>query len=399
VRSGDTQAIGELAGEALAAGCRFVEQMHEGIASRPFGVLGPVAKPVQVVHDGVAKAVYGAVRQPLRLLPRAAGALAATRAREDGAALAATPTGSLALAALNGLHGDQLAARRSTLALRMQIRRDGSEVPVTAKGLAAAFPDSTVRVAVFVHGLFEADESWWQFPLRGDPSQRRTYGERLQDELGFTPVYVRYNSGLRTSENGRRLAAMLEDLVSCWPMPVAELVLIGHSTGGLVVRSACSYAEQDDRRWTDALRHVFCLGSSHLEADVEKAINVLARALGRLPETRPVASLLDARSAGIKDLPQGRCIEADTSHSDDDTFRRDRCQEVPFLPQADYYFITARLAERPVGGIVSGLLDLDLLNHPAVYEQIRTLMSRRPKALPPMAIESAEVLPSAGEGA
>jgi hypothetical protein len=42
--------------------------------------------------------------------------------------------------------------------------------------------------------------------------QRRTYGERLQDELSYTPVHVRYNTGLRVSDNGRALARLLSDL-------------------------------------------------------------------------------------------------------------------------------------------------------------------------------------------
>ncbi len=40
MRKSDIEALGELAGEALAAGGTLIKDMHEGIASRPFGVLG-----------------------------------------------------------------------------------------------------------------------------------------------------------------------------------------------------------------------------------------------------------------------------------------------------------------------------------------------------------------------
>src|SRR5215213_3588963 len=108
MRKADVNAVGELAGDALAAGGTLVRDMHGGIASRPFGILGPWAAPVRVVHDGVAQAVYGGVRHALRLAARGgAGALAA-RAPQDAPPLSATRGGSMALGALNGLYGNHL---------------------------------------------------------------------------------------------------------------------------------------------------------------------------------------------------------------------------------------------------------------------------------------------------
>ena len=83
--------------------------------------------------------------------------------------------------------------------------------------------------------------------------------------------HVRYNTGLHVSENGRGLARLLDEMVEEWPCQLEELVLIGHSMGGLVARSACHYGAS----WTDRVRHVFCLGSPHLGADLEKGANVL----------------------------------------------------------------------------------------------------------------------------
>ena len=70
----------------------------------------------------------------------------------------------------------------------MTLRVEGAETP---------------RLAVFVHGLFETEHAW---RYGGGPR----YGDRLP---GWTPVYVRYNSGRHISENGRTLAAELEALV------------------------------------------------------------------------------------------------------------------------------------------------------------------------------------------
>ena len=409
MRGTDIEAIGELAGEALAAGGGFIKEMHEGIAGRPFGVLGPAAAPVRIVHDGVSRAVYGGVRGALRGGARGGAVLLARRSADDGPALAATPAGSLALGAINGLYGNHLTERGNRLALGMAIRLHGEDVALTDDGLAHAFPDATSRIVIFVHGLFGDDDNWRLFPLRGASAGRRTYGERLQDELSFTPVTLRYNTGLRISQNGRELARILDDLVAGWPLAVEEIVLVGHSMGGLVVRSACHYGEQDGRRWTNEVRHVFSLGSPHLGADLEKGANVVSWGFGRLPETRAFASFLNARSVGIKDLRYGACVDEDWSSCEDpDEFLRDRCTEVPFLPDAHYYFIGAALMDGPIGSALgdllvripsasgrgngkgrsiafptenghelSGLTHMDLLNHPAVYQQMRTWITAK----------------------
>ena len=101
----------------------------------------------------------------------------------------------------------------------------------------AAVPDARPRLAVFLHGLCETDDAW-----RLRATGHRPYGDRLESELGYTSLYVRYNSGLHISANGRRLAELMDELVAAWPVEVAEIALIGHSMGGLVARSACHYA-------------------------------------------------------------------------------------------------------------------------------------------------------------
>src|SRR5438270_9255356 len=143
------------------------------------------------------------------------------------------------LGALNGFYGNQLDSRQSELALRMEIRRRGMVVEPSAGALAAAFADATSKLVVFVHGLCET-EAAWRIPPPGDQQvDRRSYGERLEEDLGFTPIFLRYNSGLHVSDNGRALAELLDAVFASWPQDVEEIVLVGHSMGGLVARSAC----------------------------------------------------------------------------------------------------------------------------------------------------------------
>ncbi len=410
----EMEAIGRLAGEALAVSGGLIEQTHTGIAERAFG-RAPASSPARVLHDGISRAVYAGVRGGLRGAAVAAGTLTGRQAPTGGEPLSAHPRAALVLGALNGVYGDRIAQRTPELAFTMEVRRHGVAVAPTPEAVRAAFPDATTRLAVFVHGLCETDEAWRLYASAAEP---RTYGQRLQDELSYTPIHVRYNTGLHISDNGRALAALLADLARVWPVGVQEIVLVGHSMGGLVARSACHYGEQAGMRFTDQVRHVFCLGTPHLGADLEKGANALAWALGRLPETRALGQFLNARSVGIKDLRYGACVEEDWSGIDADEFLRDRCREVPFLPDAAYYFIGATLNPAPLGRLIGDLLvrspsssgrgtgrgrripfevdnghelagvnHFQLLNHPAVYGQLRLWITRAPRrplaALPP----------------
>jgi pimeloyl-ACP methyl ester carboxylesterase len=368
---------------------------------------------VRIAHDAISGAVYASVRMALGAVPRAIAAPAARAALPEGPKLSDAPSGAIALGALHGAIGDSLAARHRDLALDMTIRRGGRDVATDTPGLAAAFPDATPKLAVFVHGLCETDAAWRLQPRGTSPAERRSYGSRLHEELGYTPLYLRYNTGLHVSDNGRRLAEVLDHVVRGWPGEVEEIALVGHSMGGLVARSACHYGDADSSEWTPRARHVFCLGTPHLGAPLERFANVASWGFGRLPETRPFGDLVNLRSAGIKDLRFGSCVEEDWCDCDPDEFLRDRCREVPFLSTCTYCFVGATLAREPdspfariVGDLLvqypsasgqgrkrripfeidngrhlGGAHHFDLLNHPAVYEQMRAWLTRPPRAL------------------
>jgi pimeloyl-ACP methyl ester carboxylesterase len=391
MRAAEIREVGRLAGDAVGGFASFVGEMHGGIASRTFKALGPLGVPTRLVHDGATATIYPALRRGLGAGPRAGARALARRVPADALPASSSRAGSLALGALNGAIGDALQRSGSELALTMSARHDGPDA-------------ATPKLAVFVHGLCETDDAWSLF---GD---HPSYGDRLSSELGYSPVYARYNTGLHISDNGRRLSELLEELTESWSVPVEEIVLVGHSMGGLVCRSAAHHGEA--ARWTERLRHVFCLGTPHLGAPLEKAANVAGWALARLPETRAFAKLVNGRSAGIKDLRFGSCSEADWCDCDPDEFLRDRCQDVPFLETATYCFIGATLSREQDGVLGRAMGDLlvrypsasgagkrrripfeidnglhlggathfHLLNHPAVYEQLRAWLVR-PRAL------------------
>ena len=407
MRREELAALGELAGEAAGGLASQIHQMHTGIAGRVWRAVGPAATPVRVVHDEVAERAYSAARGLTRGLVRGgARALGAVQPPE-APSIQRSARGRAVVGALNGLWGDRLAERRNGLALEMTLRAGGRDVPPTRPGLREAYPQATSRLAVFVHGLCETDDAWMLGGARHVP-----YGFRLQAELGYTPLYVRYNTGRHISENGRELSKLLDRVTEAWPTEVHEVALIGHSVGGLVARSACHYC--DGAPWTSKVRHVFTLGAPHLGAPLEQAAHAATHVLGKLPETRALlAAPLKIRSVGIKDLRYGYLVDECWLDQDCDAFLKNTAREIPFLATATHYFVSASVSRDPdalAGRIVGDLLVLkpsawahrrgqrlrfpveqyhhvggvnhfELLNHPAIYAQMRRWMAPR-RALP-----------------
>lgn len=398
----EARAVGELAGEAAAGLAAQIRDVHRGVAGRVFGLLGPAAAPTRVMHDGISSAAYAGARALTGTLVRASAFAYGMTRPSDAPSLEDSVPGRLAVGAVNGAWGDRLERRQNALARAMTIRRGGRNLVLDPAALRAAVPDARPRLAVFIHGLCETDDAW---RLRAE--RLRPYGERLESGHGYTSLYLRYNSGLHISANGRRLAGLMAELCAAWPVEVAEIALIGHSMGGLVSRSALHYAPEGS--WRERVRHVFMLGTPHKGAPLELAANAACQGLSRLPETRPFAIPLKVRAVGIKDLGYGYVVDEDWHGNDPDAFWYDDTGTVvPFLMSANHYFVSATLTRDPearLGRWVGDLLVLrasawshegrgerlqfpidryshlgganhfDLLNHPAVWAQLETWLT------------------------
>jgi pimeloyl-ACP methyl ester carboxylesterase len=404
MRPEEIAALGDLAGEAAAGATRQIQEMHDGIARRVWRRVGPAALPVRLAHDRIATGAYAAAGELTRAVVRAGAHAASATRGQDAPSVQRTPAGRAVLSALNGAFGDTLERHGNPLALALAFRRGGRDLELDPASIAAAYPNAKSRLVVFVHGLCETDDAWKLGATRHVP-----YGHRMEVELGYSPLYLRYNTGRHISENGRDLAHALEGMIAAWPVRVDEVVLIGHSMGGLVARSACHYGA--DSNCVAKVRHVITLGTPHQGAPLEQVTNAATAALARLPETRPLAKALNIRSSGIKDLRYGYLVDECWSGQDCDAYLRNTSREIPFLPTARHYFICATLsreADAPVGRIIGDLLVLqpsawahpgrgkrlqfpiehyhhlggahhfDLLNHPAIFEQMRRcLQSQR----------------------
>jgi len=376
--------------------------IHQAVAGRVFRAVGPVAALASPVHEGITRGVYAGLGLGTRALGMAAQAAVG---RRDGPMLSTTPRGSAVIAAVTGLRGDALEADGSPLCQPMAVRVNGQPVALDRDALREAFPEATPRIVVFLHGLMETEFSWGL-------GSKETYGERLAREVGCTPVYVRFNSGRHISDNGRSLSELMKELVAAWPGGAEEIALVGHSMGGLVTRSACCHASQDDADWVGLVRNSVSLGSPHMGAPLEQAVHVLSAGLATLPETRPFANFLRRRSGGIRDLRQGSLVDQDWRGRDPDALRAAACAEVPLLEGATHCFVSAtitRSGRHPLGRLlgdtlvlvpsasgrsrtrripfdeeygmhVGGATHFALLNHPAVYERLRDWLAAVPQA-------------------
>ena len=403
----DLRDAARLGGEALAGVAGAIRDTHLAIARRAFTLSGPPAKPVRIVHDGISTAVYGAVRMGLSAAATVSGAAVATgrAARPAYRPLADRRRGNAVIGAVNGAWGDRLARTGNRLALTMTIRHDGRDVAPDRETLARAYPEATDDVAVWLHGLCETDTSWRLGAVKHHGDATSTHGSRLQQECGLTNVYLRYNTGRHISDNGADFAALLTELVDQWPVPIRRLTLVGHSMGGLVIRSACHAAQESgETSWLPLTERVVYLGAPHLGAPLELGAVAATRALRKLPETRALGDALASRSVGIKDLRYGDVLAADWSAVDDpDAWRVEPDVCAPLLESAEHYYVGVTIgrerdgfASRTIGDALvlwssasgagkrrtlglpvdrgrhlGGLHHFDLLNHPRVYAVLR----------------------------
>ncbi len=378
----DLRAWNRLVVDATVGITHIVEDMHCAIAR------GPVASamPGSTYARGLAGFVYRSVRRVTHTVGGGIDAMFDVSLGDPGAAPSARR--EALRAALNGFVGDHLEATANPLGIAMSLRHDGRELELRRTALAAAIPQARRRIVVLVHGLCMADRQWRR---RG-----HDHGEALARDGGFTPVYLHYNSGLRITRNGHEFAERLDALVREWPVAVDELVLVGYSMGGLVIRSACHHAATARMGWRRKLRAIAFLGTPHTGTPLARNGHRLEAWLGASAWTAALARMTAVRSAGIVDLQQASIIGPVDGEGGA------ACSGAALPAGVRCYAIAGSLARkharRPVGDglvpvasalggadaqsrqlrlppsrqwIAHGVGHLDLLDHPSVYARLR----------------------------
>ncbi|HSV54023.1 MAG TPA: alpha/beta hydrolase [Burkholderiaceae bacterium] len=336
LRVSDVRGLARLAADATTGVARITEGVHQSV----LGTLGLPGGAAPGQTRGLTGLVYKSVRGVTQLV---AGGIDMVLARlapwldaPGNAPAASSAEREAVLAALNGVLGDQLAEGQNPLATAMGLRYEGQ--PLTPEAMASIPASAGTKVLLLVHGLCMNDLQWSR--------EGHDHGAHLAAALGYTPVYLRYNTGLHTSANGRMLADQLEHLVAQWPHPLQELTLLTHSMGGLVARSACHYASQAGHRWPQHLKNLVFLGTPHHGAPLERAGNWVDVLLASTPYSRPFAKLARMRSAGITDLRHGHVGDADWQGRDRFRHGPDPRQPVPLPPGVACYSVAATLAAK-----------------------------------------------------
>ncbi len=268
-----------LAIEAVTGITELVEAVHMNVLHKAIGT--PAVRPVAGVTALAYRGVKGVTRLVGGGLDRMLGRVAPIIGEPHW-------NGRDALvAALNGVLGDRLARSGNPLAIPMQLR------PTGTRG----------RIAVLVHGLCMNDQQWAR--------DGAGHGAALERECGYSVVYLHYNTGRHISVNGDEFALQLQAMIDAWPVPVEELVIIGHSMGGLVARSACHAAAQLGHGWLAKLRKLVFLGTPHHGAPLERGGNWVHLLTDLSAYSAPFSRLAKLRSAGITDLRHGSLLEQD----------------------------------------------------------------------------------------
>lgn len=272
--------------------------------------IGRVSPIVGKVSSGRTKGITGFVYRSVRGVTRAVGFGLDTALGKLNPLLTPSINKAIPLAqreavsaVLNGILGDYLAATSSPLAIQMHLRKDGEPLVLQKKVLAKAFGCDANKLLILVHGLCMNDQQWTR--------DGHDHGTALEKDLGYTPIYLHYNSGRHISTNGHEFTEMMETLVREWPVPIKELVIIGHSMGGLVTRSACHSAVSAKHKWLNKLKKIIFLGTPHHGAPLERAGNWVDILLAISPYSAPLARLGMIRSTGITDLRHGNVLDED----------------------------------------------------------------------------------------
>jgi pimeloyl-ACP methyl ester carboxylesterase len=348
-------------GSALALGVERliapVEGIHTVVVRRWMRRLGPLGRRVGPAYEAAAGLVYGSIRI----------GTAAVGAGLDRVVSVQPSTMEAIRSWTNGFFGDGLGRHERRLGTSMALRVDPTA-------------DATDRLVVLVHGLGRTERCW-----EGSPSAMGL-AQAVADHPGLTPLPLRYNTGLSVADNGKLLSDLMEDVTADWPVMVDSVALVGHSMGGLVIAEAFAAGRRGGRSWVDRVTDIVTIGTPHRGAPLEKLVAGTARGLAAFSTTQPLAGFLDGRSAGIKDL-------GSTAHVDENPLREVRRHLIAGVATSDPDHPLGRLvgdfmvrtpsSTRPHGAevtnalVVGGVTHFDLLDHPAVIDQVMAWLDRR----------------------
>ena len=177
--------------------------------------------------------------------------------------------GNISRAVLNGVIGDYLVQQNNPLAIDMGFYHQGSPLlSFEALSKSNSGAGLTNKIVVLLHGLTNLETIWdieteETANVESNAVPVANYGYHLQKDFGYTPLFLRYNTGLPIEENGHKFAQLMDKLAITYPKPIDDIVFVGFSMGGLLMRYAQKEASESNAPWLTKLSHCFYLGTPH----------------------------------------------------------------------------------------------------------------------------------------
>lgn len=332
----ELQGLTHLIMDATIGVTDLVEEMHKQVVHPPFlpstSIQKLITKIAGFTFNNVrwsTKLIGNSVSKILKHLTPAIGNIKSSDKKE------------VLLSVLNGVIGDYLEEKENPLKIEMQFRFQSKAIEITAESLKETYPKINGKILLMIHGSCMSDIQWIR--------KNHNHGKILSKELEKTPIYLNYNSGKHISTNGKDLNKNLQKLVENWPVPVEEIVIIAHSMGGLLTRSALYYADQNQNNWTKHLKKVAFLGTPHHGSHVERIGNYVDLILESVPYLKPFARLGKIRSAGVTDLRYGNLVDEDWQ--DNGRFERkgDQRKHIQLSNKIEFYAVAAVIGKETAG--------------------------------------------------
>lgn len=294
--SSDLRGISKLSVDAVKGTTKVVESLHSTI-SQYTSILGNPKEETK----GLTKMIYKGINGVTHLMGEGLNAILNKTSKMHGNYTGEhklSRTREAVAAAMNGMLGDHFEKGENPLAISMSFRVNGQSLDKNQ--LLELFNSTTNKVTILIHGLCMNDLQWMR--------EGHNHGDLLAQELGHTIIYLHYNTGLHVSENGRQLSVLLNEIELNHNLSIN---ILAHSMGGLVARSACYCAKQENHKWMSHLDKIIFLGTPHHGAVLAKGGHWADILLQISPYSAPFAKITKVRSSGLTDLRHGYIIDED----------------------------------------------------------------------------------------
>jgi pimeloyl-ACP methyl ester carboxylesterase len=335
----ELQGLNQLVIDAIVNISHIVESLHHRINH----VAGVTGHPTVEQTSGLTGLIYKSVRNLSDMIGNSIDVpLKLVNQTVINAPL--SPSTKAMQSALNGVLGDYLLERKNPLAIDMHFSTHEGALDADSlrQYLEQVSKQKHPKLLIMVHGLCMNDLQWTY--------NGHNHGEQLAAQLGYSTLYLNYNSGLHISQNGQLFNYLLES-INLFVSPDLQISIVAHSMGGLVSRSAYHYAQVQGAQWTKLLKKMIFLGTPYHGAPLEKTGNWLDMLLSKHPYSAPFGKLIQVRSSGITDLRYGNILDQDWQQRNRFDFSKDRRIPTPLPLDVECYAIAGSLQSNDKGFI------------------------------------------------